>query len=904
MGKDDKFIMFGLDDERSKDVADVLGNKTCKKIIDYLAENKEASEKDISDALKIPMNTTEYNLNKLIKSGLVEKTKNFFWSIKGKKIDMYKLANKHIVISPKSKPRAEQLRAILPFIAIIAIALVALIFVFPFLNNKDLIKVDQNGKKQEPFPLKQFKSPDELKSFLNASYELTHGTRDSWGLNLMPSAAGVTGAKMATAESASDSSSSAGGGSAESYSKTNVQVEGVDEPDIVKNDGKYIYTLSGGKIAIVEAYPASNMKVLSEIKISNARDIFVNEDKLIVFGEDYSYMPYAKMAAEVMCLGCGGGYSTSRTLVMIYDIKDRNNPILEYNITSEGNYVDSRMIGDYVYLVSSKYANVNYPEPPIYTLNGVEERVPATDVYYFDYHDNSYVFNSITSINVKSGDFNKKVYLIGQASTIYVSQKNIYLTYQKSLDYKDYVKKYSEEVVIKIVPEENVKINEIVNSENPEYMKQNELNSLIYTMSNKLTGDFKAQFDEKFMKLNEDFQILIQKETEKTAVHRIGVNKDEIKYTGAGEVPGHILNQFSMDESNDYFRIATTVGDVWGGKSSNNVYVLDKELKIAGRLEDLAKGEKIYSARFVGNRAYVVTFKKVDPLFVIDLSVAEEPKVLGYLKIPGYSDYLHPYDENHVIGIGKEAVDASEVETSGRNLDFAWYQGVKISLFDVSDVTQPIEEAKYVIGDRGTDSPALYDHKALLFDKEKKLLVIPVSVAEIDRSKYRECSQEELRDYNSYSYCLSANTYGEQVWQGAYVFRIDSSGIELRGKITHVDEKNELIPAKNEVVGTERKDSSGYTWVKIGDDKWKTDALGYQNVYWADAMIDQQPGGINFNIRNYYDYQTQIQRSLFMDDVLYTVSQAKIKANDLDSLAELNRVSLGYSPEAYPIAYY
>ncbi len=202
-------------------------------------------------------------------------------------------------------------------------------------------------------------------------------------------------------------------------------------------------------------------------------------------------------------------------------------------------------------------------------------------------------------------------------------------------------------------------------------------------------------------------------------------------------------------------------------KSTNNVYVLDQNLDIYGRLENLAPGEQIYSARFMGNRCYLVTFKKVDPLFVIDLTDPGQPEVLGELKITGYSDYLHPYDENHVIGIGKEAVAAEEG-------DFAWYQGVKISLFDVSDVANPKEIAKYEIGDRGTDSPVLNDHKAFLFDRSKNLLVLPVSVAEIDPSQYPGG--------------MPSWAYGEVVWQGAYVFDISlERGLELRGKITHCD---------------------------------------------------------------------------------------------------------------------
>jgi len=275
-----------------------------------------------------------------------------------------------------------------------------------------------------------------------------------------------------------------------------------------------------------------------------------------------------------------------------------------------------------------------------------------------------------------------------------------------------------------------------------------------------------------------------------------------------------------MDEYEGNFRIATTTGRLSrsGGGSLNHLYILDEDLEIIGSVENLAEGESIYSARFMGNRAYVVTFKKVDPLFVIDVSDPEDPEVLGYLKITGYSDYLHPYDENHIIGIGKETIAAERG-------DFAWYQGVKVSLFDVSDVENPIENAKIEIGDRGTDSDALRDHKAVLFNKERNLLVLPISLYEVNESKYNG----EMRD----------NVYGEFVWQGAFVLDISLEGIEERGRISH----------------------ENYSQMNEEDE-----------------------------LRYYPDYKDVIRRSLFMDNVLYTISESQIKANDLDDLDEISFV--------------
>ncbi len=251
-----------------------------------------------------------------------------------------------------------------------------------------------------------------------------------------------------------------------------------------------------------------------------------------------------------------------------------------------------------------------------------------------------------------------------------------------------------------------------------------------------------------------------------TTIYRIRVQGSNMTCEARGTVPGRERNQFSMDEYGDFFRIETTT---WAPDwtTQTNLYVLDMNLSMVGKLEGLAPGENFHSARFMGDRAYFVTFKKTDPLFVIDLSDPTNPFVLGELHIPGYSDYLHPYDETHLIGVGKHTVEADEG-------DFAWYQGIKISLFDVSNVTNPVQLDNITIGDRGSDTPVLYDHKAFLFDRARELLVIPVLEAKIDESEYGG----EVPPY----------AYGDPVWQGAYVFDISLlHGFLFEGRITHLE---------------------------------------------------------------------------------------------------------------------
>ncbi|MEM4702934.1 MAG: beta-propeller domain-containing protein [Candidatus Pacearchaeota archaeon] len=685
------------------------------------------------------------------------------------------------------------------FITILAVCILIVLITIIFLNTLQQPPSAIEG-------LKKFNSLQELKDFVKAN-SYSYG---GYGTEMMRAMAMVAPRAKGVLEQAAE------------YSTTNIQVEGVDEPDIIKNDGKYIYVVSGTKVIIVDAYPATGMKNISEIELNaSISELFLNsnKDKLVIFsGGEYFY-------GEIPLKGCVGSRCIPPTYygttIYIYDISNKQDPKLEKNISIQGSYIDSRMIEDYVYVISQKQVNIENPEPPIYRVQNTEIAIPVTDVYYWDYPDTSYVFTSIMAINI-DGKTNIKTYLTGYTGTLYVSQDNIYLTHTKYIRYKDYFKKYVGEVLLPLLPEkQKSEIRQIMNSDKEDWEKMQEINELVENYSNFLGGSEKEQFDNALMEAMEEFNVKIQKEQEKTIVHKINIDELEVEYKASGEVPGHVLNQFSMDEHKGNFRITTTTGDAWSGTSLNHLYVLDKDLNIIGRVEDLAKGESIYSTRFLGDKAYVVTFKKVDPLFVIDLKEPSKPKVLGYLKVTGYSDYLHPYDENHIIGVGKEARGGGE--------QFAWYQGLKLSLFDVSDVANPKEIGKIEIGDRGTDSYALYEHKAFLFDKTRNLLVIPILLAEINESEY----QGNIPD----------NSYGEYVWQGAYVLNIDLTGISLRGKITHSENATEL-----------------------------------QDWMW-------------------YNDRTSVKRSLYIDDILYTISSGKIKANDLDTLDEISELKLPYEEQ-------
>jgi inhibitor of cysteine peptidase len=615
--------------------------------------------------------------------------------------------------------------------------------------------------------MKTFSSMDALEDYLNATSE--NGLPQIYG----GQSTFVTSAPNAERAGAHDTGD---------YSSTNIQVAGVDEADTVKTDGQYIYTLSTAQnsgiyyydfrlqaanyLYIVNADP-NNAKVISKIALgndSNPDGLFLSPDstRLIVILNKYQqYSPRALGEISIMPY-----FSDVSTSMYVYDISNKASPILTRNFTVSGSYFNSRMIGNYVYTVTTQNAyvyNGAVTVPAVYQ-EGKAFAASPDSIFYADMNQsNYYSFTSFYGVDISDDQkqpTNMTVLMSG-ASTMFVSHDNIYVAY-------------------------------------PNWVNGTDL----------------------------------------TSIYRVKITGLQLTLEAQGAVPGYTINQYAMDEYNDNLRIATNLWQntgesmAFGGQSSqiNNVYVLNQNLSTIGKLEGLAKGENLHSVRFMGDKCYLVTFIRTDPLFVIDLSQPANPTVLGELKIPGYSDYLHPYDETHLIGVGKEAIEDQEQ-------DFAWYQGIKLSLFDVSNVNNPVQLSNYVIGNRGTDSPVLSDPKAFLFDKTKNLLVIPVSLALVDNATI----QEQLK-YGQ----LAASAYGTTVWQGAYVFSLTTNGgFTLIGNITHFDS----------------------------------------------ALLNNQ--GQLSNPSDYWNTQNNwITRALYIGNTLYTVSNGEVKLNSLTDMSQIDQVKL------------
>jgi uncharacterized secreted protein with C-terminal beta-propeller domain len=496
------------------------------------------------------------------------------------------------------------------------------------------------------------------------------------------------------------------------YSRTNVQVEGVDESDIVKTDGRLIYIAGEEGVYILRAYPPEQMTVMALIPMeqlmgedttrARVEGLFLLEDRLIVLSSTYGEvvaLVHEEKAGSPWIPGEG------TTLVAIFDVENPGTPSLLDLYQVSGALKASRMTGGHVYVLTQSpiYRTEQGYALPRLCRNSLCEAFDLERILYNPEQEHASSYTNVLAIDPVEGGYGYISIIAGSASTVYMSRDNLYVTFTR----------------------------------------------------------YEGGWGPMFLSRFSDGAV--------TSIYRIGADQTDLWVAASGAVPGRLLNQFSMDESDGYLRVVTTVG--WR-ESTSGVYVLDEELRVVGSVEDLAPGERVYAARFLGSALYLVTFKKVDPFFVIDLSDPARPRVLGYLKIPGFSEYLHPLGDGYVLGVGKETVEAEEG-------DFAWFQGLKLSLFDVRDAGRPLEVAKYTIGARGTSSEVLADHKAFLYMPSRDMIVLPVTLAE-----HREDSLFEERPSGE----PPPFVHGEEVWQGAYVISISpEEGISPLTRISHFD---------------------------------------------------------------------------------------------------------------------
>ena len=542
-------------------------------------------------------------------------------------------------------------------------------------------------------------------------------------------------------ESAESSPSEDGGGNSSEptdYTTTNVQEEGVDELDISKTDGQYIYYIDGKRVHIVDSWPVEDTHKVAEIEIDGwGQKLFLKDDKLVVFSSIYSYY-YGESDVESSI--------TDGTRIIVYDITDRSNPVEVQRFDINGYLADGRMIEDDIYLVLNNYM---YLPSEIWDLTYDEDlNLPEVD---WDLPEEE-MAEHLEELKAEARVILEP--LIGE----YVEDMNLdeYLPMMESNGTLSSL--HTCENLFRPDHASQLSILSVVNLdlENEDFSSTSIISDgwTIYASQENL---YVAQSGRWWWNWGDDNPFI-------SHIHKFSLNGGEIpQYVGSGEVSGWLYDQFAMSEWDGHLRVASTNINWWWGwnentqEEGNNLTVLqdnnEGELVVTGSITGIAPGERIFASRMFGAKGYMVTFEQIDPLFTIDLSDHSNPTLVGELKIPGYSSYLHALGEDHLLAVGMDG------DMDG-NLT-----GLAVNIFDVSDFANPMLAHQYTLdeGDGWAWSEALWDHHAFTFHRD--VLSIP-----------------------AYTYDWDESTGYYTGFSGLISFSIDTEdGIEELGRVDHQD---------------------------------------------------------------------------------------------------------------------
>ena len=477
--------------------------------------------------------------------------------------------------------------------------------------------------------------------------------------------------------------------SAVEYGTTNVQTQGVEEADVVKNDGRYLYqkiyqekaNVYNQAIQIVDT--KDGLKEVKRIEgFDNIQEFYVWEDILVIVENKYLEVAEADGTEEKLMV-CGiwdyGNYNREFHEITFYNIKDRSMPYKIKTFTLKGHYSSSRITDGYFYGFSKYYAVPGEGETDyasyIPQVDGIQ--LKAEEILLPEENEgNCYLM--LTSVDMKNPTkFTDTTAVVTNSDMYYVSNNNIYIADSLPVEHN------------------------------------------------------------------------VGKQTNTISLLRFAYQDGKFALQAEGTVPGSLESSFSMDEYEGNLRMVTTVdeylfkeikdditGEVLGNHvtdtiRSNALYVLDSDLNIMGKIENLAEDERIYSARFFGDMGYFVTFRQTDPLFAVELKDPKNPKILSELKVSGFSEYLHFYGEDYLLGIGMEADE-----------DTGSTEGMKLSMFDISNPSEVKEVTKLPLK-KYQHSEALYNHKAVMIS-------VPVNIFGFEVEGYEGGNFK--KDYLVFSY--------------------------------------------------------------------------------------------------------------------------------------------------------
>jgi inhibitor of cysteine peptidase len=558
--------------------------------------------------------------------------------------------------------------------------------------------------------LKRIASATELQKYLDQSSAIGYyGRGFGDGIVTLESSADVA---APTTTATKQVANQVGGVEPGRVSTTNVQVSGIDEPDIVKTDGTTIYfsreqnyyyaqpmikcaagsdcATSGmppqsptSGVTAVTAFPLSSLGVASNSIPERGEMLLVKDKKILVI--------------------------LSYNQIVAYDISNPAKPVKKWTNDLKDNtqITTARLKGDTMYLVTSTYLNQGSPCPIVpMTRGSVSISIPCTNIWAPSQLEPVNTTYTVFAIDPTTGiEKNTVTYLADSSNTTSsMFENNLYIASRiqsaieaVSLDF------WKTEINDLVSSATRARIAEILGYTISTQSKLSEIASAINKDSYNQTESDRLKFQTEIQNRQTAYMARRVRDTDQTMITRIPLATLSVAATGI--IPGHLLNQFSMDEYNNNLRIATTAGETWSGASINDVYILNSSLQKIGSVVDMGLTERIYSARFIGDRAYLVTFRQTDPFYVLDLSIPSNPKMVGELKIPGYSAYLEPLSDRMVLGVGREGGQ------------------VKMSLFDVTNPKNPVEKSKYTLSESWTEVEQ--NHHAFLRDAKHNVFFIP-----------------------------------------------------------------------------------------------------------------------------------------------------------------------------------
>lgn len=714
-------------------------------------------------------------------------------------------------------------------------------------NIEDTSIIDELGKQEIKsldfdFKLRSFESCENLEDVMwKYIKDYWKNNKDKWAYPIMYRSTVLSeGAIMDKSISANTSLSSDSNGW-NNFSETNIQIEWVDESDIVKTDWKYIYYYneSDKYVYIVEKW---DLKIIKKIKLPknfNRPVLYIWTNRLTIISSWYNNVNYSKMGYWVN--------RNAKTYTIVFDTTNIKKPVLSKLYVADWELKKSRKIGDYIYVISNN--NFQIPYRSFKNIDDIEIDIAKILPKKIDISKTSDKNKQNLKLRGLDLPYNITAWNVAKCNEIEYALPDI-----ETMNEFNFDPSYNTISIIDTKNTENKVKTTVIAGSNAELFMS--LDNMYLTSNIYKNYDFKCSWGLNCI-------MPFYSRWNNTIIHKLSIDKNNIWYQWSAMIPWTPLTQYSMDEYKWDFRILTSINTWWQErKQETNLYILDKNLDLKWSLTWLWWWENFKSSRYIWDKLYLVTFKQIDPLFVIDVSDSSNPKVLWELQIPGYSTYLHPYDENYLIGLW--------YDTKENKWGWTVNNGLKVDLYDVSDFKNPKQKFSYTFWWNWSYSEALNNPRMFMWDKNRNKLFLPATIYKNDESDM----------YKKIDF-----------FQGLVAITIDKdSGIKEDFRLTHInydwiDKKRKKECSKYIVQPKEEK------CVKLinGSTYCEPTRRQYIPKYcYADSTVWEYMVSRSWNYKDSF-----IKRAVWIDNNIYSISDDSIRSFNIDTGIKTASVEIG-----------